>query len=106
MPPQAKIAFMALVLDADPEKHRCTMTTGLLDLTIQFVANMNQAIDMAKQLADQGCIAIELCGGFGHSMTGRIADAVRGKAAVGSVRFDIHPALGKSSDEVFGGLRG
>jgi hypothetical protein len=97
------MAFMALVPDADPDKHRCTMTTGLVELVIQLVTNMNQAIDMAKQLADQGCSVIELCGGFGHSMTGRIADVVRGKAAVGAVRFDLHAAFGKSSDEIFGG---
>ena len=103
MPPQAKMAFMVLVPDAAPDKHRSTMTTGLVELTIQFVADMNQAIDMARQLADQGCSIIELCGGFGHSMTGRIADAVRGKAAVGSVRFDLHAAFAKSSDELFSG---
>lgn len=101
MSPQAKMAFMALVPDADPDKHRCTMTTGLVEFIVQLVTNMNQAIDMAKKLADEGCSVIELCGGFGHSMTGRIADAVRGKAAVGSVRFDVHAAFGKSSDELF-----
>lgn len=103
MPPQLKMAFMTLVPDADPDKHRCTMTTGLVELIIQLVPNMNQAIDMAKQLADQGCSVIELCAGFGHSMTGKIADAVRGQAAVGSVRFDVHAAFGKSSDELFSG---
>jgi hypothetical protein len=101
--PQAKMAFMVLVPDAEAGKHRCTMTTGLVELIIQFVPNMSQATDMAKQLADQGCSVIELCGGFGHSMTGKIADVVRGQAAVGSVRFDIHAAFGKSSDELFSG---
>jgi hypothetical protein len=46
--------------------------------------------------------AIELCGGFGNKGTGRIAEAVAGKAAVGVVRFDGHPGLdGKSGDELF-----
>ncbi len=98
-----KIAFMAIVPDADPDKHRSTLSTEFVELVTQLVANMDQAIDKAKQLAEEGCGVIELCGAFGHSMTGRIADAVRGKAAVGSVRFDIHAALGKSSDEVFSG---
>ncbi len=97
-----KLAFMALVPDADPRKHRCTVETEFVELIVQLVANKDQALEKAKQLADEGCGAIELCGGFGHSMTGKIADAVRGKAAVGSVRFDIHPILGgKSGDEVF-----
>jgi hypothetical protein len=103
MAPQAKMAFMAIVPDADVKKHRSTMVTGLVELIIQFVPNMSQAIEMAKQLADQGCGVIELCGGFGHSMTGKIADAVRGKAAVGSVRFDVYAPFGKSSDEIFSG---
>jgi len=98
-----KMAFMAIAPDADPDKHRSTVSTEFVELIIQLVANMDQAINKAKQLAEEGCGVIELCGGFGHSMTGRIADAVRGKAAVGSVRFDIHAALGKSSDEVFSG---
>jgi hypothetical protein len=103
MAPQAKMAFMALVPDADAAKHRSTIATGLVELIIQFVPNMGEAIEMAKQLADRGYGVIELCGGFCHSMTGKIADAVRGKAAVGSVRFDLHAAFGKSSDELFSG---
>ena len=103
MAPLVKVAFMVLVPDADAEKHRSTMATELIELIVQFVPNMSEAIEMAKQLADQGCGVIELCGGFGHSMTGKIADAVRGKSAVGSVRFDLHAAFGKSSDELFSG---
>ena len=103
MSPAVKMAFIALVPDADPEKHRCTLETGLVEMIVQIVPNMDKAIEMAKQLADQGCSVIELCGGFGHSMTGKIADAVRGKAAVGSVRFDLHAAFGKSSNEIFAG---
>jgi hypothetical protein len=98
-----KIAFMAIVPDADPDNHRSAVSTEFVELVVQLVANMDQAIDRAKQLADEGCGVIERCGAFGRSMTGRVADAVRGKAAVGSVRFDIHAALGKSSDEVFSG---
>lgn len=45
---------------------------------------------------------IELCGGFGAAGTARIAKAVEGKAAVGAVRFDIHPGLGnRSGDTLF-----
>jgi len=98
-----KMAFMALVPDADPQEHRCTMETGLAEIVFVFAANMDQAVDVAKQLAEEGCSVIELCGGFGNTMTGKIADAVRGKAAVGAVRFDLHAAFAKSSDEIFGG---
>ncbi len=57
---------------------------------------------MAKELVKEGVAAIELCGGFGHEGVARVAKALRGKAAVGVVRFDSHPGLGsKSSDEIF-----
>ena len=46
---------------------------------------------------------VKLGGGSGHSMMGKIAGAVRGKAAVASVRFDIYAPFGKSSDEIFPG---
>jgi hypothetical protein len=97
-----KAAFLVIVPDADPEKHRTVLSTDFVDLIVQMVANMDQALEHAVRLADEGCSVIEMCAGFGNSMTGKIADAVRGKAMVGSVRFDIHAALGMSSDEVFG----
>ena len=53
-------------------------------------------------MADAGCGAIELCGGFGIQGTALIDKAVAGKARVGAVRFDLHPGLdNKSGDEIF-----
>ena len=97
-----KLAFMAIVPGADPKKHRSVITTEFAELITQIVGDKDQAVKVAKQLAEEGCAAIELCGGFGHSGAARVAEAVRGKASVGVVRFDIHPVLGgKSGDEVF-----
>jgi len=97
-----KLAFMAIVPGADPEKHRSVITTEFAELITQLVGDKDQAVKTAKKLADEGCAAIELCGGFGHIMAARVAEAVRGKAGVGVVRFDLHPVLGgKSGDEVF-----
>ncbi|MFA5055803.1 MAG: DUF6506 family protein [Dehalococcoidia bacterium] len=98
-----KLAFMAIVPDADPAKHQAVIATEFAELTCVLVPNMQQAIEKAKQLADEGCSALELCGGFGHSMTGKVAEAVKGKMPVGAVRFDFHGALGMSADQVFGG---
>lgn len=53
-------------------------------------------------MAADGCSALELCGGFGNSMTARMSEAVKGKMPVGAVRFDIHAALGMSGDDIFG----
>jgi hypothetical protein len=98
-----KAAFMAIIPDADPAKHRAVISTEFAELTVVLVPNMQQAIEKAKQLAEEGCVVLELCGGFGHSMTGKIAEAVKGKMPVGAVRFDFHGALGMSADQVFGG---
>ena len=49
-----------------------------------------------------GVTAIELCAGFGVQGTARISKAVEGKALVGVVRFDLHPAFNnQSGDKLF-----
>jgi hypothetical protein len=99
---QAKAAFIVGVPDGDPTKQRSVLATDTIELTTVFVKNREQAIEVAKELADQGCKLIELCSSFGHSGAGKIAEAVKGKAMVGAVRFDLTPAFGgKSADEVF-----
>jgi hypothetical protein len=64
---RTKGAFMVMIPDADPSKHRSTLATEMLELTTVFVKDQDQAAEVAKQLAEQGCRAIELCGGFGQS---------------------------------------
>jgi uncharacterized protein DUF6506 len=97
-------AFLFLASGAEPSKHRCKVATPQVDLTVVGVADYAQAESVARSLAGEGIVAIELCGGFGVVGTARIARAVAGKAVVGAVRFDGHPGLGgKSGDEIFGG---
>jgi len=97
-----KLAFMAIVPGSDAEKDRTTITTDFVELITQLVPDRDTAVKKAQQLADEGCAAIELCGGFGHLGTARVVEAVAGKTSVGVVRFDLHPVLGgKSGDEVF-----
>jgi hypothetical protein len=95
---------MFLAPQADAAKHRATVRTPQVDLTVVGVANYAEAERTAKSLVEQGVAAIELCGGFGVAGAARIARAVEGKAAVGVVRFDGHPGLGgKSGDAIFAG---
>jgi hypothetical protein len=99
-----KAAFIFLAPEADAGKHRATVRTPQVELTVVGVANYAEAERAAKSLVDQGTAAIELCGGFGAAGAARIARAVEGKAAVGVVRFDGHPGLGgKSGDAIFAG---
>jgi hypothetical protein len=97
-----KLAFMAIVPGSDAEKDRSVLTTEFVELITQLVPDRDAAVKKAKQLADEGCAAIELCGGFGHLGTAKVVEAVAGKTSIGVVRFDLHPVLGgKSGDEVF-----
>lgn len=65
------------------------------------VKDYQQAASVAKELANQGVTAIELCGGFGNIGVAKVAEAVGDKASVGAVRFDHHPLLGfKSGDDL------
>lgn len=97
-----KAAFIFLAPEADPGKHRTTVDTPVVELTVVGVKNYAEAVETAAQLADQGVGAIELCAGFGVVGTAEIKKAVKGKAVVGAVRFDHHPGLEfKSGDDVF-----
>ena len=95
-------AFIFLAPEADPSVHRSTVATPEVNLTAIGVSNLAEAAAAAREMVDNGCTAIELCGGFGIRGTYMVEQAVHGRARVGSVRFDIHPGLdNKSGDEVF-----
>jgi len=97
-----KAAFIFLAPDVNPAVHRGQVNTPAVELTVVAAQNYAQAEQVAQSLVAEGIAAIELCGGFGHEGAARIAQVVKGKAAVGVVRFDSHPGLGgKSGDELF-----
>lgn len=97
-----KAAFMFVAPDADPDRDRSVVKTPQVELIVVGVGDYAAAEKVAAQLVSEGVAAIELCGGFGHVGTARVAQAVDGKAAVGVVRFDQHPGLdGKSGDGIF-----
>ncbi len=97
-----KAAFVFLAPDVDPKQHRETVITPMVELTAVAVNNYSEAVRVCQELVEQGIVAIELCGGFGHVGTAQVVEAVQGKAAVGVVRFDAHPGLEfKSGDVIF-----
>lgn len=97
-----KAAFIFVAPGADPEKDRSVVVTPGVELIAVGVPDYDSAEKIAVALVEEGVVAIELCGGFGHVGTARVVQAVQGKAAVGVVRFDVHPGLeGKSGDEIF-----
>lgn len=97
-----QLAFIFTAPGVEKGKHRATFTFGETTLFVRGVANYAEAEETAKELLAAGVTGIELCAGFGNEGTALINKAVDGKALVGAVRFDIHPAFGyRSGDEVF-----
>ncbi len=98
-----KAAFVFVAPDVDPEVHRQTVVTPQVELTAVAVNNYVEAVEVCKGLVEEGCVAIELCGGLGHAGTAQGAGAIGGNAAAGVVRVYTHPGLGfKSGDHLFG----
>lgn len=97
-----KAAFIFIAPNADPAVHRSVVETEQVTLISVGVSSYESAVDAVVKLVEEGVGAFELCGGFGHRGTAMVSEAVKGKAVVGVVRFDIHPGLGnKSGDEIF-----
>ena len=95
-------AFIFIAPGADPKTDRKTVKTPSVCLTAIGVSTYAEGAAAAKEMADAGCGAIELCGGFGIRGTYLVEQAVAGKARIGAVRFDLHPGLdNKSGDELF-----
>ena len=97
-----KAAYVFLAPQADSKKDRHTVVTPMVELTTVAVNNYVEAGKVCQELVVEGIAAFELCVGFGNIGASMIAEALKGKAAVGVVRFDGHPGLeGKSGDELF-----
>ncbi|KMO85348.1 hypothetical protein AB840_14065 [Megasphaera cerevisiae DSM 20462] len=95
-------AFIFVAPKVDYTKHHTVIDTPVVQLTIVGVKNYDEAVIVAKGLADQGVKAIELCAGFGNEGIAMVSKAVKGKASVGAVKFDHHPGFDfKSGDDLF-----
>jgi hypothetical protein len=99
---RVKAAFIFVALDVDLNDNcKQFLTPEALDLMVIGVRDYQQAAKVAKDLAEKGYTAIELCGGFGNLGVAIVAQAVGNKAAVGAIRFDCHPSLKcKSGDDI------
>lgn len=95
-------AFIFVAPQTDKELHKAVIETPALILHVIGVKNYEEGVLVATEMAEQGVKAIELCAGFGNEGTAMVAKAVKGKASVGSVKFDHHPGFEfKSGDELF-----
>ncbi len=99
---KAAFIFVAPAGDNDSsEVQRSWTCTSAVDVLTVGVSSYEQGVEAAKQVvAEDGCVCIELCAGFGHKGAAMIAAAV--DVPVGVVRFDVHPGLGNvSGDKAF-----
>jgi hypothetical protein len=94
-----KAAFIFIAPENDFNKHRAVIDSPVVELSVVGVKNYDEAEEVALKLVADGVTAIELCAGFGNEGTARIARAVKGKAVVGVVRFDLHPAFDHQSGD-------
>ncbi|GAA0579045.1 DUF6506 family protein [Rhizomicrobium electricum] len=98
----SKVAFMFVAPQTDRTKAKAKVVTPVAEITTIGVQNYAEAEEEALKLVAEGITVIELCAGFGHDGTARIAKAVAEKALVGVVRFDLHPMFEhQSGDALF-----
>lgn len=97
-----KAAFIYIAPENDYNTHKAFIDSPVVSLNVIGVKDYDEAEKVAKELVEMGITAIELCAGFGINGVARISKAVEGKAMVGVVRFDLHPAFNhQSGDKVF-----
>lgn len=97
-----KAAFIYIASENDYNRHRAFIDSPVVSLTVVGVKDYQEAETVVKELVAEGVTAVELCAGFGNDGVARITKAVDGKALVGVVRFDLHPAFNhQSGDNVF-----
>ena len=95
--------FIAHAPDADPEKHRTVIDTGLYKLFTVVVKDQEQALAVCKRMvAEEGVHSVLLCPGHTHQDVAAIAAAVGDKVGVSVARGDSHSmrVAAKAMEEV------
>ncbi len=88
-----KAAFMFIAPDANPEQHQGWIKTPGVEVKTLAVSSYLQACGSLENLINEGIVAVELCGGFGHQGVAQLTHAAAGRVQIGVVRFDQHPLL-------------
>jgi hypothetical protein len=84
-----KALFIAHAPDADYEKHRNVIDTGMYTLYSVVVRSQKEAIHVSKEYWQAESIeAILLCPGFTHGDVAEIFEALDGKVSVNVARGD------------------
>ena len=81
--------FLAHAPDADKEKHRSAIDTGMYQLFTVVVRDQAEAVAVCRDFVEKKSIdSVLLCPGFTHSDVAEIAETVGGNVAVCVARGD------------------
>ncbi len=84
-----KALFIAHSPDADYQKHRSVIDTGMYKLFSIVVRTQEEALQVSKEyLQNESIEAIILCPGFKHGDVAEIFEALEGKVSVNVSRGD------------------
>ena len=75
-----KFAYLILGSSFDPARDRASIGNG--QATIVGVPSIDAACDVARELADEGVVAIDVCGGFRAEGARRLIEATGGRVCV------------------------
>jgi hypothetical protein len=81
--------FIAHAPDADPDKHRAVLDTGLYKLFTVIVRDQEQGLEVCKRMVpEEGIHSVLLCPGHTHQDVSAIAAAVGDGVSVSVARGD------------------
>ena len=63
-----KYAFLLMGKDFDPQRNHACFSAGGVDSYIITVRSPEEAVKKARELADEGFGALEVCGAFGENL--------------------------------------
>ena len=75
-----KFAYFILGSSYDPARDRASIADG--KATIVGVPSIDAACEVARELANEGIAAIDVCGGFGEAGARKIIEATAGRVCV------------------------
>ena len=83
-----KWAFIVMNENYDPEKQQARFDAPQREGHMRTVRNPEEAVALAKQLAEEGIGAIEVCGAFGPELSRKMYEATGRKVPVSYVTTD------------------
>lgn len=80
-----KFAYLILSSRYDPVRDRASIADGMA--TIVGVPSIEAACEVARELADDGVVAIDVCGGFREEGARKLIEATGGRVCVSPAHY-------------------